>query len=116
MKRVIGFAALIFVLACGTAGAQQMNVKIGVLTDMSSLYADDTGPGSVVAAKLAAADFMKDHPNVKVEVISADHQNKADIGTQIANQWYDVEHVDMIADVPNSGVALAISQVTNQKN
>src|SRR5471030_249836 len=116
MKRVIGLSALAVIFACGTANAQQINVKIGVLTDMSSLYADDTGPGSVIAAKLTDNDFMKDHPNVKVEVISADHQNKADVGSQIANQWYDVEHVDMIADVPNSGVALAISQVTNQKN
>jgi len=116
MKRVIGYAALTFVLACGTASAQQLNVKIGVLTDMSSLYADDTGPGSVAAAKLAAGDFMKDHPNFKVEVISADHQNKADVGSQIANQWYDVDHVDMIADVPNSGVALAITQIAAQKN
>jgi branched-chain amino acid transport system substrate-binding protein len=116
MKRVIGLSALAFIFACGTAGAQQLNVKVGVLTDMSSLYADDTGPGSVIAAKLAAADFMKDHPNVKVEVISADHQNKADVGSQIANQWYDVDHVDMIADVPNSGVALAITQIAAQKN
>ena len=116
MKRMIGLTALAVVLACGTANAQQLNVKIGVLTDMSSLYADATGIGSVIAAKLAAADFMKDHPNVKVEVISGDHQNKPDIGTQLANQWYDVEKVDMIADVPNSGVALAVSQVSRDKN
>ena len=116
MKRTIGLAALAVIFACGTAGAQQINVKIGVLTDMSSLYADDTGPGSVAAAEMAAADFMKDHPDIKVDVVSADHQNKPDIGTNIANQWYDVDHVDMIADVPNSGVALAISQITNQKN
>src|SRR5215510_12544876 len=116
MKRMIGLTALAVTLACGTANAQQINVKIGVLTDMSSLYADATGPGSVVAARMAAAEFMKDHPDVKVEVISGDHQNKADIGTQLANQWYDVEKVDMIADVPNSGVALAISQVTRDKN
>jgi branched-chain amino acid transport system substrate-binding protein len=109
-------AALAIVLACGSAFGQQINVKIGVLTDMSSLYADATGPGSVLAAKMAAADFMKDHPDVKVEVISGDHQNKADIGTQLASQWYDVDKVDMIADVPNSGVALAISQVTRDKN
>src|SRR5512135_2430406 len=115
MKR-LSLTSLAVMLACGTATAQQVNVKIGVLTDMSSLYADATGPGSVAAAKMAAADFMKDHPNVKVEVISGDHQNKADIGTQLANQWYDVEKVDMIADVPNSGVALAISQVTRDKN
>src|SRR5665811_508572 len=109
MKKTLGLAALAAIFACGTASAQQLNVKIGVLTDMSSLYADDTGPGSVAAARLAASDFMKDHPNVKVEVISADHQNKADVGSQIANQWYDVDHVDMIADVPNSGVALDIT-------
>src|SRR5215475_4156771 len=116
MKRMVSLAALAVVLAYGSAFGQQINVKIGVLTDMSSLYADATGPGSVLAAKMAAADFMKNHPNVKVEVISGDHQNKADIGTQLANQWYDVEKVDMIADVPNSGVALAISQVTRDKN
>ncbi|MBV8793133.1 MAG: ABC transporter substrate-binding protein [Pseudolabrys sp.] len=116
MKRTMSLAALAVILACGTASAQQINVKIGVLTDMSSLYADDTGIGSVIAAKLAAQDFMKDHSNVKVEVISADHQNKADIGTNIANQWIDVDHVDMIADVPNSGVALAINEVVKGKN
>ncbi|HEX3338520.1 MAG TPA: ABC transporter substrate-binding protein [Pseudolabrys sp.] len=116
MKRWMSLAALGVVLACGTANAQQLNVKIGVLTDMSSLYADATGIGSVIAARLAAADFMKDHPNVKVEVVSGDHQNKPDIGSQIANQWYDVDKVDMIVDVPNSGVALAISQVTRDKN
>jgi branched-chain amino acid transport system substrate-binding protein len=116
MKNRLSLAAFAVVLACGTANAQQINVKIGVLTDMSSLYADVTGPGSFAAAKMAAADFMKDNPNVKVEVISGDHQNKADIGTNLANQWYDVEKVDMIADVPNSGVALAIAQVTRDKN
>jgi len=116
MKRMVSLAALAVVLACGGAFGQQINVKIGVLTDMSSLYADATGPGSVLAAKMAAADFMKDHPDVKVEVISGDHENKADIGTQLASQWYDVDKVDMIADVPNSGVALAISQVTRDKN
>ena len=116
MKRTLGLTALAVVLACGVANAQQINVKVGVLTDMSSLYADATGPGSVLAAKMAAADFMKDNPNVKVDVISGDHQNKPDIGTQLANQWYDVEKVDMIVDVPNSGVALAISQVTRDKN
>src|SRR6187455_3140156 len=116
MKRKMSLAALAVILTCGTASAQQINVKIGVLTDMSSLYADATGIGSVIAAKMAAADFMKDHPNFKIEVISGDHQNKPDIGSQIANQWYDVDHVDMIADVPNSGVALAISQIASQKN
>ena len=82
---------------------------------MSSLYADIGGPGSVAAAKMAIADFTKDHPNVKVEMISGDHQNKPDIGTQIANQWFDVDKVDMIIDVPNSGVALAVSQVAARR-
>src|SRR4051812_19297232 len=116
MKRTLGIAALAALLACGTASAQQINVKIGVLTDMASLYADDTGIGSGIAARLAGEDFMKANPNVKGGVISADHQNKADIGTNIANQWIDVEKVDMIADVPNSGVALAISEIAKQKN
>ena len=116
MRKTMGLAALAVVLACTTAAAQQINVKIGVLTDMSSLYADNTGPGSVAAARMAANEFMKSHANFKVEVVSADHQNKADIGTNIVNQWIDVEHVDMIADVPNSGVALAITQVAAQKN
>ena len=116
MRKLLGLAALAAALSCGAANAQQINVKIGVLTDMASLYADDTGMGSVVAAKMAAADFMKDHPNFKIEVVSADHQNKADIGTNIVSQWIDVDHVDMIADVPNSGVALAIAQLVAQKN
>src|ERR1017187_5179660 len=115
-KETLGLAALAVMLACGTASAQQVNVKIGVLSDMSSLYADIGGPGSVAAAKMAIADFTKDHPNVKVEMVSGDHQNKPDIGTNIANQWYDVDNVDMIIDVPNSGVALAVSQVASQKN
>ena len=115
MKKTLGLAALAAVLSVTTASAQQINVKVGVLTDMSSLYADDTGPGSVAAAKLAAQDFMKDHANFKVEVVSADHQNKADVGSQIANQWYDVDKVDVIVDVPNSGVALAVSGITKDK-
>ena len=116
MRKTLGLAAFAAVLACGAANAQQVNVKIGVLSDMSSLYADIGGPGSVAAAKMAIADFTKDNPNVKVELIIGDHQNKPDIGSQIANQWYDVDKVDMIIDVPNSGVALAVSQVANQKN
>src|SRR5579871_1320343 len=116
MKRLLGLAALTAVLACATANAQQVNVKIGVLSDMSSLYADLGGPGSVAAAKMAIADFTATHPNVKVELVSGDHQNKPDVGTSVAGQWYDVDKVDMIIDVPNSGVALAVSQVAAQKN
>ncbi len=116
MKRTMSLAALAILLGCGAASAQQINVKIGVLTDMSSLYADATGPGSVAAAKMAIADFTKSHPNVKVELLSGDHQNKPDVGSQITNQWYDVDKVDVVVDVPNSGVALAVSQITATKN
>ena len=116
MRKTLGLAALAAVLACGGANAQQVNVKIGVLSDMSSLYSDITGPGSVAAAKMAIADFTKANPDVKVELIVGDHQNKADIGSQLANQWYDVDKVDLIIDTPNSGVALAVSQITATKN
>src|SRR5476651_2877810 len=102
MRKTLGLAVLAAALACGTASAQQVNVKIGVLTDMSSLYADLAGPGSVAAAKMAIADFTKAHPNVKVELVSGDHQNKPDVGSQITNQWYDVDKVEMIIDTPNS--------------
>jgi branched-chain amino acid transport system substrate-binding protein len=91
-------------------------VKIGVLNDMSGLYADITGPGSVVAAKMAVEDYLKaTKSKLKVEVVSADHQNKPDIGSNIARQWYDTDKVDMIIDVPTSSVALAISQVSREK-
>jgi branched-chain amino acid transport system substrate-binding protein len=111
----LAFAAA--VLVGGAAHAQSpVTVKIGVLTDMSSLYADDTGPGSVAAAKLAIADFNPEAHGMKVDLVVADHQNKPDIGSSIARQWYDVDHVDAIVDVPNSAVALAVSDVTRQKN
>ncbi len=118
MKRLISMTALVIALAAGAAQAQaqQINVKIGVMSDMSSLYADIGGPGSVAAAKMAIADYTKDHPNVKVEMISGDHQNKPDVGTSLANQWFDVDKVDLIIDIPNSGVALAVSQVASVKN
>src|SRR4051812_4606079 len=93
-------------------------VKVGVLNDQSSLYADATGQGSVVAAQLALEDYMKANPGskLKVEIIVADHQNKPDIGSSIARQWFERDGVDMVLDVPNSGVALAVSEVTKQMN
>ncbi|HTZ02096.1 MAG TPA: ABC transporter substrate-binding protein [Xanthobacteraceae bacterium] len=111
-------ASLAFAAALLTtpAHAQTTDVKIGVLTDMSSLYADDTGAGSVAAAKLAVADFNPAAHNMKVDIIVADHQNKPDIGSNIARQWFDTQNVDAIVDVPNSAVALAVSDVTREKN
>jgi branched-chain amino acid transport system substrate-binding protein len=90
-------------------------IKIGVLNDQSGLYADLAGQGSVTAAKMAVEDFGK-IPDTKVEVVFADHQNKPDVGSNIARQWFDVDGVDVIVDVPTSSVALAVSQLTKEKN
>jgi branched-chain amino acid transport system substrate-binding protein len=100
----------------GTAAQAQVNVKIGVLNDMSSLYADISGPGSVTAAKMAVEDFNPAAHGMKVEIVSADHQNKPDVGSNIARQWFDVDHVDVVVDVPTSSVALAVSDVAREKN
>jgi branched-chain amino acid transport system substrate-binding protein len=91
-------------------------VKIGVLSDMSSLYSDLTGMGSVASANLAVHDFDPATHGMKVEIVSADHQNKPDIGSNIARQWLDVDGVDVILDVPTSSVALAVSDVVRDKN
>ena len=103
-----------------TAGAAQAQIsdnviKIGVLSDMSSLYTDLAGAGSVVAAKMAVEDSGIEKRGIKVEIVSADHQNKPDVGSAIARRWYDEEQVDVIVDVPNSGVALAVSEITKEK-
>ena len=90
-------------------------LRIGVLNDMSSVYADFQGPGSVIAAQMAIEDFAKQSKR-KVEVVSADHQNKPDVGAGIARRWLDVEGVDMIVDLPNSAVALAVGEIVREKN
>jgi len=110
-------AAVALGFAASGAHAQVSDgvIKIGVLNDMSSLYADIAGPGSVVAARMAVEDFGASKKGMKVEIISADHQNKPDVGSAIARQWYDVDKVDAIFDVPTSSVALAINEVTKQK-
>ena len=120
MKRKL-LSALIAGIGLAGAGMAQAQisgnvVKIGVLSDMSGLYADIGGPGSVAAAKMAVEDYLKaSKSQLKVEVVSADHQNKPDVGSSIARKWYDAEGVDMIADVPTSSVALAVNQVAKEK-
>ncbi|MEW5421616.1 ABC transporter substrate-binding protein [Amorphus sp. 3PC139-8] len=94
----------------------QDTVKVGVLTDMSSIYADISGEGSVVAVEMAIEDFGKDLLGSPIEVVSADHQNKADVGTNIARQWYDLDGVDAIVDVNNSAVAIGVSQIATEKD
>src|SRR5215831_13038266 len=107
----------LFALASG-AHAQISGgvVKIGVLSDMSSLYSAVGGPGSTAAARMAVEDFGAAKKGLKVEIVSADHQNKADVGSQIARQWFDVDKVDVIMDVPTSSVVLAINQIAREKN
>jgi branched-chain amino acid transport system substrate-binding protein len=115
IARPATLAALAGALMMGTAAAQT-NVKIGILGDRSGAYSDISGEGSVVAAKLAVEDFKPEQHGLKVEIVSADHQNKPDVGAAIARQWYDRDAVDMITDGVTSSVALAISQVTKEKN
>jgi branched-chain amino acid transport system substrate-binding protein len=116
-KRSLLALATAGTLVAGAAYAQISDnmIKIGVLSDMSSLYTDLAGAGSVAAARLAVEDSGIEKRGYKVEIISADHQNKPDVGSSIARQWYDVDKVDVIVDVPNSGVALAVNQITRDK-
>jgi branched-chain amino acid transport system substrate-binding protein len=102
--------------AVGVASAQDKTVKIGALSDQSGLYADLGGPGSTLAAQMAVEDSGLAAKGWKIDIISGDHQNKPDIGTAIARQWFDVDKVDIIVDVPNSGVALAVNNVIKEKN
>lgn len=105
------------VAAARADGISDGTVKIGVLTDMAGVFSDLAGAGAVTAAQMAVDDFVgKEKPPFKVELISADHQNKPDIATGIARQWYDTGGVDLITDVINSGVALAVSSVAESKN
>ncbi|MEP6656838.1 MAG: ABC transporter substrate-binding protein [Betaproteobacteria bacterium] len=117
MQKSLLAMALAAALGAGTAQAQISDnvIKIGVLSDMSSLYTDLAGAGSVAAARMAVEDSGIEKRGIKVEILSADHQNKPDVGSNVARQWYDVDKVDVIVDVPNSGVALAVNQITRDK-
>jgi len=116
MMKAVRFAAVLVTWLSMPAFAEINGAtRIGILNDMSSVYADFQGPGSVLAAQMAAEDFVK-QSNRKVEIISADHQNKPDVGAGITRRWFDVEGVDMIIDLPNSAVALAVSDIAREKN
>ena len=116
-KRGLVSLAVAAALAAGAAHAQISDnvVRIGVMNDQAGTYADLAGPGSVVAAKMAIDDFKAAAKGMKVEVLVGDHQNKADVGSNIARQWYDVDKVDVIVDVPTSSVVLAVNEITKQK-
>jgi branched-chain amino acid transport system substrate-binding protein len=110
MSRLLGIS--LFAICISSPGlAEPRSVRIGVLNDASGPYSDNGGEGSVTAAKMAAEDFMKQHPDFKVEIITADHQNKADVGAGIARRWIDQDHVDAVADVPNWAIGLAVNEV-----
>ena len=115
--RSMVLAAFLTASSVGGVEAQEgKTLRIGVLNDQSGPYADMGGPGSVIAAQLAVEDAGLKVKGWTIEVVSADHQNKADIAAGIARRWYDVEGVDMITDVTNSAAALAVSQITRDKN
>ena len=119
LKNLLATAMLAAAVTEDVAQAQQWTdgtIKIGVLTDLSSLYADVTGIGSVIAARLAVEDYGASSKGLKVEVVSADHQNKPDVGANISRQWIDEDKVDTIVDVPTSSVALAVNEIVREKN
>lgn len=117
--RKTGFAiATAFAFATGVAWADYAGgpIKIGVMNDMSGLYADLSGMGSVYAARQALEDFGAAEKGMQVEIVSADHQNRPDVGASVVNQWFDVDGVDMVVDVPTSSVALAVNTIARDKN
>jgi branched-chain amino acid transport system substrate-binding protein len=116
MKRLIRAGVALGVLLAGPALAQQKTIKIGVLTDMSGPYADVGGAGSVLAAQIAAEESGLAAKGWKIDIISADHQNKVDIASNIAREWFDQGKADVVLDALNSGVALAVSQIVKEKN
>jgi branched-chain amino acid transport system substrate-binding protein len=114
--RIKTFIAAAAVLLAAASASAQTRVKIGVLNDRSSLYKDLGGEGSVVAARMAVEDFKAANKGLSVDIVSADHQNKPDVAVNTAREWFDQQGVDIIVDVPNSGVALAISQIVKERN
>jgi branched-chain amino acid transport system substrate-binding protein len=114
-RMLSGFAALAMITAAQAEVPGNL-VKVGVLSDMSGPFSTQTGQGSVVAAQLAAEDFAKEAGGLKVEIVSADHQNKPDVGSALARRWIDQDGVAAIVDLPNSAVGLAISSLLNEKN
>jgi branched-chain amino acid transport system substrate-binding protein len=115
-RRKVLLSGLALALAPRVSWAEDARpTKIGVMNDMSSVYSDYQGIGSVVAAQLAVDDFSA-KMGVPIEIVSADHQNKPDVGAAIARRWFDTENVDVIMDLPNSAVALAVLAVAQEKN
>jgi branched-chain amino acid transport system substrate-binding protein len=115
-RRLLGATTVAAALPPAAARAQAPTLRIGVLNDMSGPYRDITGPTSVACVRQAVQDIGAAARDLNVEVLSADHQNRPDVGVNIARQWFDRDGVDMITDVPNSAVALAVAEIARQKN
>lgn len=109
-------AALATTMMSSAAYAQDISIKIGVLNDRSGIYADLSGEGSVIAARMAVEDFGAADKGIEVEIVSADHQNRPDVASTVARQWIDEEGVNAIVDVPTSSAALAVSDITREAN
>jgi branched-chain amino acid transport system substrate-binding protein len=116
MQRIIVTSIVALALTAGVALAQTKTITIGVLEDQSGLYADATGAGSNLATQMAVEDSGLLQKGWKVNVVSADHQNKADIGSSVARKWFDTENVDVIVGLGSSSVSLAVHQVARERN
>jgi branched-chain amino acid transport system substrate-binding protein len=115
----LGALTALAVFAAGSAAHAQYTdgvIKIGVMNDMSGTYSDLSGQGSVIAARMAVEDFGAAKKGMKVEIVGADHQNKPDVGSNVVRTWLDVDHVDVVVDVPTSNVALAVNTIVRDKN
>lgn len=116
MNRSVALVVACIGLAPPSAYAEEQQIRIGVMNDMSGPYADFQGPGALLAAQMAVEDYGGKALGRKVEVVAGDHQNKPDIGAALAREWIDTRGVEMLADVPNSSVALAVNQIVKDKN
>lgn len=119
MKKLFSAAcctAAVMMTATAVPAQNQAPIKIAVLNDMSGGFADVSGPGAVLAAQMAAEDYRAKHPGRPVQILSGDHQNKTDVGSQMARAWIDTQGVDAILDVPNSAIALAVSEIAKNAN
>jgi len=115
MRTLAFSAAALCALLAGPATAQEA-VRIGVMNDMAGVYSDDQGPGSVLAAQMAAEDFGGSVGGRRIEIVAGDHQNKTDIGAQLARRWIESEGVGLIVDLPNSAIALAVNEIVRDRN
>ncbi|RYH70996.1 MAG: ABC transporter substrate-binding protein [Alcaligenaceae bacterium] len=116
MRKLLGALGFYFLFVGAATAQAALPVKIGVLTDQSSVYADLTGAGSVLAARMAVEDFGPTVLDRPIQIVVADHQNKPDVGNVVARRWFDVDGVDAVVDLPNSAVALSVLTVAKEKN